>query len=313
MSAPKRRNAPAIVNHLVAFEAAARLGSFRAAADELHVTPGAVAQQVRTLEDKLGRPLFERLPRGLRPNRDGADYLTRVRLALDIIEDATGELLERDSQRDPRQILLSTTPAFASRWLIPRLGLLAQAHPQVALMIDASDSTRPLSGKGAVDLAVRWGVPPFADAYALPLLPGVAVPVCAPALRGERPWRQAADLAQQPLISDSHNNWKRWFDHYALPGTRFSGPVFSQTILAIEAAEQGMGIALVPRLLVENALKAGTLILALKGHELHSDAGFHLLAGHAPQAGSAAEQVVRWLQAQANDETHGRPNLNTLM
>jgi LysR family glycine cleavage system transcriptional activator len=147
----------------------------------------------------------------------------------------------------------------------------------------------------------------------MPLLPGMAVPVCAPTLRGEHPWRLAVDLAQQPLISDSHNNWKRWFDHYALPGTRFSGPVFSQTILAIEAAEQGMGIALVPRLLVANALKAGTLVLALEGHELHSDAGFHLLAGHTPQAGSAAEQVVHWLLAQANDDAQGRPNLNTLI
>ncbi|QXH54863.1 LysR substrate-binding domain-containing protein [Pseudomonas maumuensis] len=301
MSAPKRRNAPAIINHLVAFEAAARLGSFRAAADELHVTPGAVAQQVRTLESKLGRSLFERLARGLRPNRDGADYLARVRLALDIVEDATCELLERDNPRDTQQVLLSTTPAFASRWLIPRLGQLAQAHPQLAVMIDASDSTRPLSGKGAVDLAVRWGVPPFAEAYARPLLPGIAVPVCAPALRGEQPWRRATDLAQQPLISDSHNNWKRWFDHYALPGTRFNGPVFSQTILAIEAAEQGMGIALVPRLLVDNALKAGTLVLALDGHELRSDAGFHLLASQAPQAGSVVEQVIDWLQSQARE------------
>ncbi|MDH0303661.1 MULTISPECIES: LysR substrate-binding domain-containing protein [unclassified Pseudomonas] len=299
MSAPKRRNAPAIINHLTAFEAAARLGSFRAAADELHVTPGAVAQQVRTLEAKLERPLFERLPRGLRTNRDGADYLARVRLALDIIEDATGELLERDRQHDPRQILLSTTPAFASRWLIPRLGQLAQAHPEVAVMIDASDSTRPLSGKGAVDLAVRWGAPPFAESYALPLLPGVAVPVCAPALRGEHQWQRAIDLVRQPLISDSHNNWKRWFDHHALPGTRFNGPVFSQTILAIEAAEQGMGIALVPRLLVENALKAGTLVLALEEHELHSSAGFHLLADHTPEPGSAAEQVARWLESEA--------------
>ncbi|WP_460418806.1 LysR substrate-binding domain-containing protein [Pseudomonas sp. microsymbiont 2] len=299
MSAPKRRNAPAIVNHLTAFEAAARLGSFRAAADELHVTPGAIAQQVRTLEDKLGGPLFERLPRGLRTTPDGADYLTRVRLALDIIEDATRELLERDRQHDPQQVLLSTTPAFASRWLIPRLGLLAQAHPQVALMIDASDGTRPLSGKGAVDLAVRWGTRPFAAAYAQPLLPGVAVPVCAPSLRGEHRWQLAAELAGQPLISDSHNNWKRWFDHHALPGTRFNGPVFSQTILAIEAAEQGMGIALVPRLLVENALKAGTLVLALEGHELQSDAAFHLLAAHSPEPGSAAEQVARWLAREA--------------
>ncbi|QXH33125.1 LysR substrate-binding domain-containing protein [Pseudomonas muyukensis] len=299
MSAPKRRTAPAIVNHLVAFEAAARLGSFRAAAEELHVTPGAVAQQVRTLEDKLGRPLFERLPRGLRPNPDGADYLARVRLALDIIEDATRELLERDTAHDPQQILLSTTPAFASRWLIPRLEQLAQAHPQIALMIDASDSTRPLSGKHAVDLAVRWGSAPFEAGYALPLLPGMVVPVCTAALRAGQPWRQPAQLAGQPLISDSHNNWQRWFDHHGLPGTRVSGPVFSQTILAIEAAERGMGIALVPRPLVEHALQAGTLVLALDGHELPGKASFHLLAERAPAPGSPVEQVVLWLRQQA--------------
>ncbi|QXI40393.1 LysR substrate-binding domain-containing protein [Pseudomonas xantholysinigenes] len=301
MSAPKRRTAPAIVNHLVAFEAAARLGSFRAAAEELHVTPGAVAQQVRTLEDKLGRALFERLPRGLRPNPDGADYLARVRLALDIVEDATRELLERDTQHDPQQILLSTTPAFASRWLIPRLEQLAQAHPQLALMIDASDGTRPLSGKNAVDLAVRWGSPPFDASYALPLLPGVVVPVCTASLRAGAPWQQPAELAGQPLISDSHNNWQRWFDHHGLPGTRVSGPVFSQTILAIEAAERGMGIALVPRPLVEHALQAGTLVLALEGHALPGKAGFHLLAAQAPAPGSPVEQVVLWLRQQAMD------------
>lgn len=300
MSATGRRTAPSIVNHLAAFEAAARLGSFRAAADELHVTPGAVAQQVRTLEDKLGRPLFERLPRGLRTNREGAAYLLRVRLALDILEDATRELLQRDEQADPGQVLLSTTPAFASRWLIPRLGQLARAQPQVALMIDASDSTRPLSGKGAVDLAVRWGTPPFAEAYALPLLPGLAIPVCAPALRGERRWQQASDLAGVPLISDSHDNWRRWLDHHGQPGQRVHGPVFSQTILAIEAAEQGMGIALVPRLLVENALRAGTLVCALEHHELQTPAGFHLLAAQAPEPGSAAALVVRWLEQEAS-------------
>lgn len=300
MSSPRQHSAPTIINHLAAFEAAARLGSFRAAADELHVTQGAVAQQVRSLEAKLGRPLFERLPRGLRLNRDGADYLPRVRLALDIIEDATRELLERDSQKDPQQILLSTTPAFASRWLIPRLGQLAQAQPQIALMIDASDSTRPLSGKGAVDLAVRWGSPPFNEAYALALLPGVAVPVCAASLRGEQRWQHPAELAKLPLISDSHKNWKHWFDHYGLPGTRFSGPAFSQTILAIEAAEQGMGIALVPRLLVDNALKAGSLVLALEGHELQSSAGFHLLTGHVPAPDSPIAQLLNWLQKEAN-------------
>ncbi|CAM3680486.1 HTH-type transcriptional activator AmpR [Pseudomonas reidholzensis] len=303
MSVPKRRTAPAVINHLVAFEAAARLGSFRAASDELHVTPGAVAQQVRTLEDKLGLALFERLPRGLKPNRHGSDYLERVRLALHIIEDASSELLDRDAPGDPHQVLLSTTPAFASRWLIPRLGRLAAAHPQIALMIDASDSTRPLSGKGAVDMAVRWGAPPFANGHARPLLPGQAVPVCAPSLRGEHHWQHAAELAELPLISDSHNNWKRWFDHYGLPATRFTGPSFSQTILAIEAAEQGMGIALVPGLLVENALKAGTLVVALAGHALPSAAGFYMLTEQSLPAGCATAKVAQWLEHEA--QLHG--------
>jgi len=302
MSSSKRRTTSAVVNHLVAFEAAARLGSFRAAAEDLHVTPGAVAQQVRTLEDKLGMPLFERLPRGLRPNRQGTEYLARIRLALDIIDDATAELLERDALTNPHQVLLSTTPAFASRWLIPRLGRLAAAHPQIALMIDASDSTRPLSGKGTVDMAVRWGAPPFASGHAQPLLPGQAVPVCAPALRINA-WRQAGDLLGTPLISDSHNNWKRWFDHHGLPSTRIIGPVFSQTILAIEAAEQGMGIALVPRLLVDNALKAGTLVVALDKHELASAAGFHLLSAQRPEPGSAAALVAQWLALEASEKT----------
>lgn len=305
MSVSKRRTTPYVINHLVAFEAAARLGSFRAAAQELHVTPGAVAQQVRTLEEKLGLALFERLPRGLRPNRAGGEYLERVRLALHIIEDASRELLERDAPQDPHQVLLSTTPAFASRWLIPRLGRLAAAHPQIALMIDASDSTRPLSGKGAVDMAVRWGAPPFADAHARLLLAGQAVPVCAPSLRGERRWQQPAELIDVALISDSHNNWKRWFDHYGLPGTRFSGPAFSQTILAIEAAEQGMGIALVPQLLVENALKAGTLVIALEGHQLNSAAGFHLLTAQPPAAGSASALVAQWLEQEVLQDEPG--------
>lgn len=299
MSTAKRRTAPSVINHLLAFEAAARLGSFRAAGEALSVTQGAVAQQVRTLEEKLGMALFERLPRGLCTTPQGREFLQRVQQALHIIEDATTELLAQGASGDPHQVVLSTTPAFASRWLIPRLGRLAAAHPQIALMIDASDSTRPLTGKGAVDMAVRWGTAPFAGCHARHLLVGQALPVCAPSLRNAGDWQVPADLASAPLVSDSHNNWKRWFDHYGQPGTRFTGPAFSQTILAIEAAEQGMGIALVPALLVANALQAGTLVLALAGHELPTGAGFYILTGEAAAVGSAAALVTQWLEQEA--------------
>lgn len=296
----KRLTLPGIINHLVAFEAAARLGSFRAAAEELFVTPGAVAQQVRNLEEKLGLALFDRLPRGLKTRPDGEDYVQRVRLALDILEDATVELMERDDPADSEHVLISTTPAFASRWLIPRLGRLAAAHPKVSLMIDASDSLRPLTGKGSVDLALRWGSPPFVAGHARSFLPGQAIAVCSPQLCQGRHWQQPTDLNEVALISDSHNNWKRWFDHYGAPGMRFAGPSFSQTILAIEAAERGMGIALVPRMLVENALESGSLVLALdERFQLEGDAAFYLITREKNPTRSAVSKVMSWLYEEA--------------
>ncbi|MFZ6048490.1 LysR substrate-binding domain-containing protein [Pseudomonas sp. CR3202] len=296
-----RRIAQAVHNQLVAFEATARLGSFRAAAEELFVTQGAVAQQVRAMESRLGMKLFTRLPRGLAPTPAAEEYVNRVRLALGIIEEATRDLLSRESGRDPNQLTLSTTAAFASRWLVPRLARLAEAHPQISIMIDASDIARPLRGRGGVDMAIRWGAPPFSEGHASFLLPGRAIPVCSPALNGYGSWSRPEDLVKVPLISDSHNNWKRWFEAYGSPGTRFSGPVFSQTSLALEAAEQGMGIALIAEPLVEKSLKTGALVQALGNqYQLDTDAGFYVLTADPFTSESVIGKVVEWLLAEAN-------------
>ncbi|KRP60190.1 hypothetical protein TU79_12600 [Pseudomonas trivialis] len=292
-----------VLNHLVAFETAARLGSFRAAAEEMFVTQGAVAQQVRALEDKLGVELFDRLPRGLKPNQHGLEYVARIRLALGIIEDATEDLLNRDELNLPNQVLISTTPAFASRWLIPKLSHLADLYPDVSLMIDASDVTRPLKGKGRVDMAVRWGTPPFNNVHTRYLLSGRAFVVCSPSLAGASEWRQPDDLAEVPHISDSHNNWQRWYATYGENKTKITGPTFSQTNLALEAAEQGMGVALVPGLLVENSLKSGTLIRVLGGEfQLDTDAGFYILTGEDSTPSPAVAKVVDWLLSEANQD-----------
>lgn len=283
-------------NQLVAFEATARLGSFRAAAEELFVTQGAIAQQVRAMEDKLGIKLFVRLPRGLAPTPAAQAYVSRVRLAMGIIEEATRALLQSESEDDPCRLTLSTTAALASRWLVPRLARLAEDHPQISVMIDASDVTRPLRGRGNVDMAIRWGVPPFPDAAASFLLPGRAIAVCSPTLSGYGSWQQPQDVLHVPLISDTHNNWPRWFDVYGLPGTRFSGPSFSQTSLVLDAAEQGVGIALIAEPLVARSLKTGALVRAFGDQfPLETEAAFHVLTAEPITPNSVIGTVVMWL------------------
>ncbi|PPC76983.1 LysR family transcriptional regulator [Pokkaliibacter plantistimulans] len=288
------------LNYLIALEATARLGSFRAAAEEMHLTQGAVAQQIRALEAELGCQLFDRLPRGLEPNTIGKEYVHRLRLALGIVEEATREVLTQDLPRHPDQLILSTTPAFASRWLIPRMSRLAQSHPTLSIMIDASDISRPLHGKGRVDMAIRWGKPPFAAGHARFLLPGRATPVCSPHFPDHQRWQTPADLAQVPLISDSHHNWQRWFAAYGDPGTRINGPAFSLTNLALEAAEQGLGVALVPQLFADAAVRNGSLVRVLGDqYQLDTEAGFYILTGEPIREGSAASQFVDWLQGEA--------------
>lgn len=289
------RSGYALIGQLVAFEAAARLGSFRAAADELHITTGAVAQQIRLMELKLGMPLFKRLPRGtaLLPEAEG--FLHKVQLALNLINEASRELSALRAP-GPRPLTLSTTGAFASRWLIPKLAHLNEAQPGLSVMIDAANAARPLHGTDSVDMAIRWGAPPFTGCHASLLHAGKAIPICSPALKIAHRWETLADLANGvTLIADSHDNWSRWFAASQLhPTSTFQR--LSQTSLAIEAAEQGLGVALVPQILVAGALKSGALVSAL-GPEFYfeTNAGFYLLTAAEPDPASDLGKVVGWL------------------
>ncbi|CAM8832728.1 LysR family transcriptional regulator [Burkholderia pseudomallei] len=165
------------LNALRAFEVSARHLNFRAAADEIGVTQGAVAQQVRHLEDALGVALFERLPRGLALTADGFAYFADVRRALNLIGDATDRLAKRRAN-----VTISTTPSFASRWLIPRLASFGDEHPGVDLRVIADSQFATFQGDG-VDLAIRYGKPPFGKGLVTRLLFPVDIyAVCSPAL-----------------------------------------------------------------------------------------------------------------------------------
>lgn len=289
------RSGYALIGQLVAFEATARLGSFRAAADELHLTTGAVAQQIRLMEQKLGMALFKRLPRGTRllPRAEG--FLHKVQLALNLVNEATREL---SALRSPgsRPLTLSTTGAFASRWLIPKLAHLNETEPGLSVMIDASNDARPLHGIDSVDMAIRWGAPPFLGCRTWLLHAGMAIPVCSPALKAAHRWKTLADLANgATLLTDSHENWNRWFAaNNVQPTSTFQR--LSQTSLTIEAAEQGLGVALVPEILVASALKSGGLVRALSPeYRLEMNAGFYLLTGRDPEPTSDLGKVINWL------------------
>lgn len=143
------------LNGLRAFEAAGRTLNFRAAAEKLGVTQGAVAQQVRGLEDRLGIRLFERHSKGLAFTAEGRGYHGQVALAFSILRDATAAL-----QAEPSRVVISVTPSFASKWLIPNLPDFTERHPAIDLRVLATEAMSRFRTDG-VDLAVRQGVPPF--------------------------------------------------------------------------------------------------------------------------------------------------------
>lgn len=302
------------LNYLIALEATSRLGSFRAAAEDMCLTQGAVAQQIRALEKELGAPLFDRLPRGLSANKKGSDYINRLSLALGIVEEATRDFTEIKTILPSSQIRLSTTPSFASRWLLPHLPLINEKYPEISMMIDASATVRSFKGEKAIDMSIRWGTPPFPEGYTQFLHDGRATPVCAPELLGNKKSFSVNELIEHSLISDSHDNWKAWFDNYVEPHPdnrkKMEGAYFSHTNHALDAVEQGMGIALVPNFLVQRAISIGTLVHATNDqYQLESQSAFYIITEKEPKADSSLAKVIDWLLMEAkksnqyNDES----------
>jgi LysR family glycine cleavage system transcriptional activator len=246
------------LNGLKAFEAAARHSSFRLAAEELGVTQGAVAQQVRGLEAELGVRLFERLPRMLALTGDGRSYIAGIRRAFEIIARSTREL-----RPQPVKLTISTTPTFASKWLIPRLPDFTTRHPELDANILATDRISNFQTDG-VDLAVRYGRPPFGPGLAAELLfKQEIIAVCSPnLLAGRKAPRSGAELGHFRLLHDAHNLWPEFIEaHFGdNDSTSLKGTTFSQTMYAIEAAIAGQGIVLANRIFVVSDLKERRLV-----------------------------------------------------
>ena len=259
------------------------------------LTQGTVAQQVRYLEDVLQVRLFERLPRGLSLTSSGQAYHTAVTRALDIVAQATDALSAQAAT-----VTISTTPSFASKWLLPRLSAFSALHPAIEVRLIAAERLATFGNDG-VDLSIRHGTPPFDRMLRADFLFPVALfAVCSPdLLEGETPLRQPADLAHHVLLHDGHEQWPD-FVAALLEEPGFDarkGPRFNQSALTIDAAVAGQGIALGHEPLVEVAIAAGTLVCPF-AFSMASSAGYYILRP-AKGTSQAAETMREWLLAES--------------
>ncbi|MGB9093231.1 MAG: transcriptional regulator GcvA [Gallionella sp.] len=264
------------LNALRFFEAVARHRSFVRAAEELHVTPAAVSQQIKLLEDHLGVTLFKR-GKTLVLNDTASDVLHLVSDAFDQLERA---VLRIRSGSKTGPLIVSTPPAFATRWLIPRLDDFHARHPEIEIHLLATRRRVDFSLE-EVDVAIRFGNGEYSGLDVERLIPEKIVAVASPALAASI--KTPADLARFNLIEDDRHTmrgafpeWESLLATWEVVGPQLRIRRFSDTELAIQAALSGLGVTLAWHSLVSNDLKTGKLIQVLN-HVIPTDLGYHVV------------------------------------
>ncbi|UTW08087.1 LysR substrate-binding domain-containing protein [Pseudomonas benzenivorans] len=280
------------LNSLRVFDAVAQQLNFRLAAEQLNVTQGAVAQQIRKLEDDLGVRLFVREAHGVALTDAGRAYLPNIRRAFELIGDATASL-----RATPARLTISVTPTFAAKWLLSRLPGFVAANPLIDLRILATEQLSSFHADG-VDLAIRQGRPPFGPGLEVDFLfPQELIAVCSPSLLAalDAPLTPAS-LSGQVLLEDSHSLWPAFFEQ-ALGQPHVVGSKrlqFNQTSLAIDAAIAGQGIALASRFLLQAELASGRLVQPFAA-ELRGNLDFYVVVPRKQRHPEPTEAVRDWL------------------
>ena len=277
---------------LRAFEAAARLRSFKQAAAELSVTATAISHRIRVLEDHLERPLFVRKVRAVELTAEGQTLLAAASSGFQTIAMA----LQQVRRPDRASVTLSTTPAFATKWLVPRLAAFQSAHPGIDLHVHASNAPVDLNA-GTAGLAIRYGHGPYPGVIARLLRQDRFAPVASPVLR--RATRQ--DAAHWPLIHfDWHRpppvelTWAAWARKAGVdPADLSAGIRYSEESHAIQAALAGQGVALLSLVLVEEELRLG--LLRVVAEPALEAMAYHVLKPARRPVPEAVSVVEDWL------------------
>lgn len=295
------------LNALRTFEAAARHESFTLAAQELNVTTTAVSHQIRHLEELLGVKLFERSTRAVKLTPMGQRLFPPIREGFDRLAEGFAEIQER---RGAEVISLTTTRAFAERWLMPRLAAFHADEPDIQINIDASEETPDLR-TAAVDLAIRYGRDGSDDLDSQVLMHDHYIAVCHASLCPDDPTPTLNTVGSRPLIGYRWKNptlggpdWAAWFQAAGIAAAEtFRISWYSEETLAIQAMEHGYGAVLCSDVLVADGLRRGDY-RRIQGPALPGLA-FRLL--HAPGAGRrpVVRRFARWLAAQAASLSDG--------
>ncbi|GMG83784.1 transcriptional regulator GcvA [Paralimibaculum aggregatum] len=240
-----------------AFEAAARLLSFREAAAELCVTPSAVSHQVRALEDHLGRSLFRRAGNRIALTETGRAYRTELSRILDALDAVTRQVADTP---DASPITVHCTPGFASRWLVPRLGR-APYGDRIEITVSQGAPSTDFATNGA-EIVIQWTVGPVPGAISEPLMESARYPVAAPELLEREGIARPADLLRQTLLHDEVlDAWAKWFRLAGVAGGDAErGPRLPHCEMALTAAEQGQGVALAYDAMARTGLASGRLV-----------------------------------------------------
>ncbi len=286
---------PAPLNAIRVFVQAANALSFKKAAADLCVTPGAVSRQIQALELHLGIPLFERKFREVKLTQMGQVYLSQVGPAVAAIDRAT----ERITHLTRRAIVrVGSTPTFAMHWLIPRLAQFHAAHPEIEVRLSTSSGN--IDKSDGADVYIRRDPKQFSGLHGERFMSEFSLLVCSPKLSHWKRLNSPQAVARSPRITmrSRADLWPKWFALVGQSEADASVPIeLDNTILAIQAALEGLGVALIPRLFLHGLLESNSLVILPKTEAIDTGA-YHLLGGQGKPSTETAV-FVDWLRTAA--------------
>lgn len=287
------------LNALRAFEAAARHLSFTKAAAELNVTAAAISHQVKGLEEITGVPLFKRLTRALALSARGKAALPALSEGFDMLADAAAQLSGGD---DIDVLTVTTAPSFAAKWLVPRLDDFQEENPDTKVRIDASMDLVDLRRDG-VDVAIRYGCGDYPGHHTDHLFEEEIFPVCSPQLMaGLHPLNSPENLIYHTLLhvgfaadNQYYPDWRMWLKSAGITGVDWrKGPEFSLENMAVQAAQEGHGVALVNSSLVRDDLASGALVRPFD-LGIQTDCAYYLVIPEESMGRPTVSAFRKWL------------------